>query len=47
MDPNPSLEESYGFRRLAAASAMLRLARVHDSRLAIDSFFKLALTIQV
>jgi len=44
---DPLLEESYGFRRLSAASAMLRLARLHDSRLAIDNFFKLALTIQV
>lgn len=36
-----------GYLRLAAASAMLRLARGHDPRIQSETYFSLALTLQV
>lgn len=39
--------KSFGYRRLAAAAGLLRLARIYDSHLAVDSFLQLALSIQV
>ena len=39
--------DALGYRRLAAACAMLRLARVHDTRLSVLPYYKVALTMQV
>ena len=39
--------EAFGYRRLAAATALLRLARLHDTRLHVLPYYKLALTMQV
>lgn len=36
-----------GYLRLAAACAMLRLARGHDPRIQSETYFSLALTLQV
>lgn len=41
------LVNALGYRRLAAANALLRLARQHDSRLHVLPYYKLALTMQV
>ena len=38
--------DALGFRRLAAATALLRLARLHDSRLHVLPYYKLAFTMQ-
>ena len=40
------LADTLGFRRLAAACALLRLARVHDTRLHVLPYYKLAFTMQ-
>lgn len=41
------IQGALGYRRLAAACAFLRLARLHDTRLHVQPFYKVALTMQV
>ena len=41
------LQQAFGYRRLCAAVGLMRLARRHDSLLDVQTYFKLALTIQV
>ena len=41
------VQHAFGFRRLSAAIGFMRLARRHDSLLSIQTFLKLALTMQV
>ena len=41
------LQQAFGYRRLCAAVGLMRLARRHDSLLNVQTYFKLALTIQV
>ena len=45
LQPQGAVDE--GYMRLAAASALLRLSRVHDAKLPVEAYFTLALTMQV
>lgn len=42
-----SQQNAFGYRRLCAACGLMRLARRHDSLLSVQTYFKLALTMQV
>ena len=45
LQPQGAVDE--GYMRLAASCALLRLARAHDSRISVETYFTLALTMQV
>jgi hypothetical protein len=44
---HPANDADRGYLRLTAATAMLRLARGHDPRILSETYFSLALTMQV
>ena len=44
LQPQGAVDE--GYMRLAASCALLRLARAHDPRISVETYFMLALTMQ-
>lgn len=42
-----ALQHAFGYRRLCAACGLMILGRQHDSTLSVQTYFKLALTMQV